>query len=55
LGPAAHLAGAARQNYASSHEAILDLAGTAVKFDISRPGEFKRMVEAQRAVRKPTV
>jgi anti-sigma factor ChrR (cupin superfamily) len=41
-------------NYAASHEAILDLAGSRVKFDVSKPGEFKRMMEAQRAIRKPT-
>ena len=41
-------------NHAASHEAILDLAGATVKFDVSRPGEFRRMMEAQRAVHKPT-
>jgi hypothetical protein len=30
------------------------LAGSRVKFDVSKPGEFKRMMEAQRAIRKPT-
>jgi hypothetical protein len=41
-------------NHAASHEAILDLAGGRVKFDVSKPGEFKRMMQAQRASRKPT-
>jgi anti-sigma factor ChrR (cupin superfamily) len=35
-------------NHAASHEAILDLAGKAIKFDVSKPGEFRRMMEAQR-------
>lgn len=35
-------------NHAASHEAILELAGRAVKFDVSQPGEFTRMMEAQR-------
>ena len=41
-------------NHAASHEAILDLAGSRVKFDVSKPGEFRRMMEAQRAIRNPT-
>jgi hypothetical protein len=42
------------QQSAASHEAILDLASGTVKFDVSRPGEFRRMMEAQRVIRKPT-
>lgn len=41
-------------NHHASHEAILDLAGQVVKFDVAQPGEFKRMMEAQQAVRKKT-
>jgi hypothetical protein len=39
-------------NHHASHEAILELAGTATKFDVSQPGEFRRMMEAQRATRR---
>jgi hypothetical protein len=38
-------------NFAASHEAILEVAGKAVKFDVARPGEFRQMMEAQRADR----
>jgi anti-sigma factor ChrR (cupin superfamily) len=38
-------------NHAASHEAILDLAGGIAKFDVSKPGEFRRMMEAQQASR----
>ena len=41
-------------NHAASHEAMLDLAGKVVKFDVAQPGEFCRMMEAQQAVRKQT-
>ena len=40
-------------NHAASHEAVLDLAGTTVKFDVAKPGEFKRMMEAQREAENP--
>lgn len=40
-------------NHAASHEAVLDLAGTIVKFDVAKPGEFTRMMEAQRQAPKP--
>jgi hypothetical protein len=36
-------------NHSASYEAILDLAGGVVKFDVSKPGEFRWMKEAQRA------
>jgi hypothetical protein len=39
-------------NHSASYEAILDLAGGVVKFDVSKPGEFRRMMEAQRASSK---
>jgi anti-sigma factor ChrR (cupin superfamily) len=40
-------------NHAASHEVVLDLANGVAKFDVSKPGEFKRMMEAQQASRKP--
>ena len=39
-------------NHHASHEAILDIAGTIAKFDVSQPGEFQRMMEAQQTVKK---
>jgi hypothetical protein len=39
-------------NHHASHEAILDIAGTIAKFDVSQPGEFRRMMEAQKSARK---
>ena len=38
-------------NHHASHEALLDLAGGIAKFDVSQPGEFRRMIEAQRTTR----
>lgn len=35
-------------NHHASHEAVLELAGKTVTFDVARPGEFNRMMEAQR-------
>ncbi len=36
-------------NHTASHEAILEVAGSVMKFDVSKPGEFHQMMEAQQA------
>jgi len=39
-------------NHKASHMATLHLKGGPVDFDVSQPGEFRRMMEAQRAERE---
>ncbi len=39
-------------NHHASHEAILDIAGTVHKFDVSKPGAFQEMMVAQDNAKK---
>ncbi len=39
-------------NHHASHEATMEIGGKVMTFDVAQPGEFHRMMEAQRAAQK---